>query len=300
MEQSSESSSMKKMEDDKKFGQSARQLTKEEIDKLNSDTELISDFRQRKLEQECKKNWDLFYKRNEDRFFRDRNWTTREFHELLELSAETNDDRQLRLLEVGCGVGNFIWPLLESGLPFQFYACDFSPRAIDLLRKNERYDPKRCHVFQADITEPNGIGRNLSSSSSCDNENLKFDFVALIFVLSSIHPCKMPLALKNISDVLDDDRGILIFRDYGLYDHSMLRYSNGHKLDENFYVRQDGTRTYYFSIDVMNKLAQESDLEVIQLNYIQRETINIKENLCVPRIFLQGKFRKKRKSSYTH
>lgn len=50
----------------------------------------------------------------------------------------------------------------------------------------------------------------------------------------------------------------------------------------------------------MNKLAQESDLEVIQLNYIQRETINIKENLCVPRIFLQGKFRKKRKSSYTH
>ena len=27
----------------------------------------------------------------------------------------------------------------------------------------------------------------------------------------------------------------------------MLRFSKGHKLSENFYVRQDGTRAYYFS-----------------------------------------------------
>lgn len=181
------------------FGHSARQLTDEEIDKLTSDTELICDFRRRKLEKDCRKNWDLFYKRNEDRFFRDRNWTTREFQELLEQSIETNDDRQLRLLEVGCGVGNFIWPLLESGLPFRFYACDFSPRAIELFRKNERFDPKRCHLFQADITETNGIRLNLPSDNG--DVDFKFDFVALIFVLSSIHPDKMPLALQNISDV---------------------------------------------------------------------------------------------------
>ena len=51
-----------------------------------------------------------------------------------------------------------------------------------------------------------------------------------------------------IEKILDPDHGMLIFRDYGLYDYSMIRYSNGHKLSENFYVRQDGTRTYYFSI----------------------------------------------------
>ncbi|XP_075678476.1 tRNA N(3)-cytidine methyltransferase METTL6 [Dermatophagoides pteronyssinus] len=283
---------MEKMADNERiFGHNARQLTDEEIDKLKSDTELISEFRQKKLEKECRKNWDLFYKRNEDRFFRDRNWTIREFQELLELNETNNDDQQkLRLLEVGCGVGNFIWPLLESGLPFEFYACDFSQSALDIFRKNEQFDPKRCHVFQADITEPNGI---LSNFKSDDDETLKFDFVALIFVLSSIHPDKMPQAMKNISDILDPDHGMLIFRDYGLYDYSMIRYSNGHKLSENFYVRQDGTRTYYFSIDVMRKLAAESNLEIIQLDYVQRETRNIKENLCVPRIFLQGKFRKR-------
>ena len=41
--------------------------------------------------------------------------------------------------------------------------------------------------------------------------------------------------------------GCVLFRDYGLYDHAMLRFGRGHKMSENFYVRQDGTRAYYFS-----------------------------------------------------
>lgn len=41
--------------------------------------------------------------------------------------------------------------------------------------------------------------------------------------------------------------GSLLFRDYGLYDHAMLRFGRGHKISDSFYVRQDGTRAYYFS-----------------------------------------------------
>lgn len=40
---------------------------------------------------------------------------------------------------------------------------------------------------------------------------------------------------------------MVLLRDYGIYDHAMLRFAPGHKISENFYVRQDGTRAYYFS-----------------------------------------------------
>lgn len=63
----------------------------------------MSEFKQKKLEEEAKKHWDKFYLRNETRFFKDRHWTTREFEELvgqdLRLSS-TATDYQPTLLEV--------------------------------------------------------------------------------------------------------------------------------------------------------------------------------------------------------
>lgn len=114
-------------------GHVAKQLTPEEIDKIRAqDTRLVSDFQAMQLEKNAKKHWDLFYKRNEIRFFKDRHWTTREFEELLGLGAER---RAQCLLEVGCGVGNLIYPLLEDNRNFEkIYACDLSPRAIEFVK----------------------------------------------------------------------------------------------------------------------------------------------------------------------
>jgi hypothetical protein len=41
----------------------------------------------------------------------------------------------------------------------------------------------------------------------------------------------------------------VIIRDYGMYDMTQMRFINkrGRKLGENFYMRADGTRTYFFS-----------------------------------------------------
>lgn len=114
-------------------GHVAKRLTQEEIEKMRvQDSRLVPEFRANQLEKDAKKHWDLFYKRNETRFFKDRHWTTREFSEFLNASAE---EHRSVLLEVGCGVGNFVFPLIEDGLKFgKIFACDFSPRAVELTK----------------------------------------------------------------------------------------------------------------------------------------------------------------------
>ncbi|WAR00683.1 METL6-like protein [Mya arenaria] len=212
--------------------QSLRELSVEEEIKLDKDKMLVSDFKQNKFEKEAQKNWDLFYKRNTTKFFKDRHWTQREFEELAQ------------------------------------------------AKENAKYDSSRCLAFHCDVTEDN-IGEYVLDSS--------VDVATMIFVLSAIHPDKMLAALKNVAKVLKPG-GCLLFRDYGLYDHAMLRFSPGHKLADNFYVRQDGTRAYYFTTDKMKALAEESGLVVSSCEYVHRQTVNKKEGLCVPRVFVQGRF----------
>lgn len=271
------------------FSQGARALTAEELERLKKDTELVSPYKQAKLEKEAEKNWDLFYKRNTTKFFKDRHWTTREFEELIE--DDKGDSGGCRVvLEVGCGVGNFLFPLLEEdhSRSLFFYACDFSKRAVQFVKDHPSYDSSRCSAFHADVT----VG--LTSTVPADS----VDIATMIFVLSAVHPDKMLQALANIAQVLKP-RGMLLFRDYGLYDYAMLRFAPGHKLSENLYVRQDGTRAYYFSLEILQNLAERAGLTVNSIHYVHRQTVNKKQDLCVPRIFVQAKFTKPSGDSQT-
>ncbi|XP_071102166.1 tRNA N(3)-cytidine methyltransferase METTL6-like [Haliotis cracherodii] len=259
------------------IGHQARTLTPEETAKLDKDKTLISEYKQRKFELEAQKNWDLFYKRNTTKFFKDRHWTKREFSELI---SEKQDSDVKTILEVGCGVGNFIFPLLEEDKNLYFHACDFSKRAVEFVKSNPLYDAARCNAFQCDLTVD-----DLLDNVPPDT----VDAVSMIFVLSAIHPDKMLAALHNVFKVIRPG-GCILFRDYGLYDYAMLRFAPGHKLSDNFYVRQDGTRAYYFSIENLENVMTSAGFTVSKNEYVKRETVNRKEGICVPRIFVQGKF----------
>ena len=47
-------------------------------------------------------------------------------------------------LDAGCGVGNGLYPLFRmyGGEVFRVNCCDFSPRAVEFVKKNESYDEK--------------------------------------------------------------------------------------------------------------------------------------------------------------
>lgn len=269
-------------------GHYARTLTQEEADKLEKDTVLVSEFKRLKLEAEAQKNWDRFYKRNETRFFKDRHWTKREFEELAangsDVSSLSSDNETPVLLEVGCGVGNFAFPLIEEKTSYYIYACDFSPRAVQFVKAHPLYDKRTITAFQCDITK-----NRLVDTVPAEG----VDVVTMIFVLSAIQPDKMIEALRNVRQTLKPG-GLVLFRDYGLFDQAMLRFAPGHKIDTNFYVRQDGTRAFYFSEQFLERLFLDAGYEVVSNEYVCRETVNKKEGICVPRIFVQGKFRKPR------
>ncbi|XP_025416309.1 methyltransferase-like protein 6 [Sipha flava] len=245
------------------------------LDKQNS--RIVSLFKAQEIEKNSKKHWDIFYKNNGNRFFKDRHWTTREFSELL------GDDQQKKILEIGCGVGNLIYPLLAEGLNAMFYACDFSPRAIECLKSNPSYNPLVINAFTCDIITDELITKIPENS---------LDMVTAIFVLSAIHPDNHQLVVSNIYKLLKCG-GLLLFRDYGIYDMAQLRFKPGHKISDNFYMRQDGTRSYFFSIEYFQSLMENNGFTKCSNKYVCKRTVNVKEEVDVPRRFIQATFSKK-------
>ncbi|XP_061875031.1 tRNA N(3)-methylcytidine methyltransferase METTL2 isoform X2 [Colius striatus] len=144
-----------------------------------------------------------------------------------------------RILEVGCGAGNTVFPILQTNNdPGLFvYCCDFSATAVDLVQNNAEYDSSRCFAFIHDLC-------NEQSPFPMPDESL--DVVILIFVLSAIHPEKMQRVVTRLSRLLKAG-GMILLRDYGRYDLAQLRFKKGQCLSDNFYVRGDGTRVYFFT-----------------------------------------------------
>uniref|UniRef100_A0A915K1P2 Methyltransferase-like protein n=1 Tax=Romanomermis culicivorax TaxID=13658 RepID=A0A915K1P2_ROMCU len=232
---------------------------------MNMSRKTISAFKRELLEREARKNWDKFYKRNTCNFFKDRHWIKDEF---VQLCPELDWKEPLIGLEAGCGVGNLLFPLCEVFPDLFMNACDFSPRAVQFVKVHSTNDSLLDHL------KPDSI-----------------DFCCLIFVLSAINPDKMNYVVKNIYKILKTD-GLVIFRDYAENDHAMLRFNERQKISEKLYVRQDGTRAYFFSENELSDLFCSNGFADDIIELVHKKTINIKEGVNVPRTFVQCKFRK--------
>ncbi|XP_014505325.1 uncharacterized protein LOC106765272 isoform X2 [Vigna radiata var. radiata] len=236
----------------------------------------VSPFWREKYEREAKRYWDVFYKRHKDRFFKDRHYLDKEWGEYFSGGGKKV------ILEVGCGAGNTIFPVIASYPDAFVYACDFSPRAVELVKTHEDYKESHVSAFVSDLTADDLCKEILPSS---------VDIVTMIFMLSAVSPEKMPLVLQNLRKVIKPD-GHVLFRDYATGDLAQERFSTkDQKISDNFYVRGDGTRAYYFSNEFLTNLFKENGFDVDKLHVYCKQVENRSRELIMNRRWVQAVFR---------
>ncbi|KAJ2852653.1 hypothetical protein IWW36_000010 [Coemansia brasiliensis] len=267
--------------------------------------------------------WNSFYSINQNKFFKDRHWLRVEFPELFNwttdrksaaeehrtdiedvrllvdtddshidgriaskrgaISVNTTSQSQFNIMEVGCGAGNAVFPILaDIADPRLFvYACDYSRVAVDVVKASEAYDQRRCTAFVWDLASTE-LPKNIQPES--------VDIMLMIFVFSALHPNQWSQAVDNAYRLLKPG-GILLFRDYGRNDLAQVRFKKSRLLEDNLYIRGDGTRVYFFTNDELAEIFG-AKFEIEQNAIDRRLLVNRKRELKMYRVWLQAKFRK--------
>ncbi|KAE9366201.1 actin binding protein-like protein [Stipitochalara longipes BDJ] len=254
----------------------------------------VSDFDKSRFNSDPAKWWNNFYKNNTSNFFKDRKWLQQEFPILSEITKP--EAGPVTILEVGAGAGNTAFPIIKHNQNpnLKIHACDFSKKAVEVIRENEAYNPKNMQADVWDATSedlPPGL------------EEESVDVVVMIFIFSALSPSQWKQAVHNIYRVLKPG-GEVLFRDYGRGDLAQVRFKKGRYLEENFYIRGDGTRVYFFEKDELIKIWTGNEIEngsgstgfeVVNLGVDRRLLVNRAKQLKMYRCWMQGRFRKQEK-----
>ncbi|XP_050440997.1 tRNA N(3)-methylcytidine methyltransferase METTL2A [Adelges cooleyi] len=232
------------------------------------------------LENNADQFWDKFYSVHQEKFFKNRCWLFTEFPEITSLY----DRKSSCLLEVGCGVGNSVFPILAHSAQnsVHVYCCDFSSNAISILKTNPEYNENQCTAFVCDIT--------------ADEWNPPFaleslDIILLVFVLSAIQPDKLKQTVKKFYEYLKPG-GMILFRDYGRFDMAQLRFKEGRCISDNYYSRGDGTLVYFFTQNDVQEIFVGAGFQEIQNIVDRRMQVNRGKQLKMYRVWIQCKYQK--------
>ncbi|XP_061352277.1 uncharacterized protein LOC133297197 isoform X2 [Gastrolobium bilobum] len=248
--------------------------------------------------------WKQFHIRHASgKFFKERRYLLKEFPELLSCPPYS------KLLEVGCGNGSTVLPILRANKDVIIYACDCSNETLERAKEFISATTvaslmHRFHTFCCDLSTdgfPNWLACNPCqdkflqkhpySSEECDSCVGGVDFVTMIFTLSAVPLERMPRSITECFTVLKPG-GMVLFRDYGLYDMTMLRFESDKKVGFREYMRSDGTRSYFFCLDTVRNLFLCAGFTELELDYCCVKSVNRRKGKSMRRVWVHGKFQK--------
>ena len=133
----------------------------------------------------------------------------------------------LRILELGCGNGKNVAPLVQAGCFVT--AIDFSPHAASLCR-NTCTDPDRVNILIADARR----------TPFC---NESFDIIIASHIIGHLSLSgRRPLASEVLRILAFS--GTIYFRDFSTGD---FRYGRGEETETGTFTRKNGIATHYFT-----------------------------------------------------
>ncbi|KAG7812401.1 hypothetical protein KL921_001633 [Ogataea angusta] len=245
--------------------------------------EPVSEYYRKLYNEKPAKYWNIFYKNNRENFFKDRKWLQIEFPSLYE--ATKPDAPACNIIEIGCGAGNTMFPILQQNenKNLRLFGCDYSKVAVDLVRSNELYE-KNAGVVHASVWDLANPDLELPEGVEPHSINI----AVMIFVFSALSPDQWEHAINNLSKMMAPG-GKILFRDYGRYDLAQIRFKKNRLLDENFYVRGDGTRVYFFTEEELRNIFCGPFIER-KIAYDKRLLVNRKKQLKMYRCWMQAVF----------
>ena len=252
---------------------------------ISSASNIVPEYWKNRYEADNAKNWDTFYKHNQSNFFKDRHYITEEF-QLRTLLGDP--DKHFHVVDMGCGVGNAIIPLLHD-FPNATATCfDCSSTAVRLLAeklKAEKLD-HRCKVSVGDLMDANFTGEGLDEAA---------DLALLFFVQSAIAPTHYD-RIQQLAWKMLKSGGSVLFRDYGKYDMAQLRFEKsanrqGNRISDDFYVRGDGTRAKFFTeAELKETWEKHGRFQTGEFVIHSKKILNRKTGVEMKRVWIQAKW----------
>lgn len=202
----------------------------------------VSEFDRHRFNADPQRWWNRFYANNTANFFKDRKWLQQEFPILKEVTRQGAGKKVV--LEVGAGAGNTAFPIMRGNENEELvlYAVDFSKKSVELIQNSPLYIEQKCGRIEARVWD---IAAEVLPEALMEGS---VDVVVMVFVFSALSPKQWDAAVRNVFRLLKAG-GEVCFRDYGRGDLAQVRFKKGRWMEENFYVRGDGTRVYFFAED---------------------------------------------------